>query len=72
MEALDRVDAVIAKMLSHSEYAAISNCLCHAHNKVINANENLTKAESQLCDKDIAKETIKLQKDQELLKSNKP
>lgn len=71
MEALDRVDAVIAKISDRrAEYGAISNRLEHAYNNVLNANENLTKAESQLRDTDIAKETIKLQKDQILLQAS--
>lgn len=36
---------------------------------IINANENLTKAESLLLDTDIAKETMKLKKDQIILQS---
>lgn len=71
MEALDRVDATIAKISDRrGEYGAISNRLDHAYNNVLNANENLTKAESQLRDTDIAKETIKLQKDQVLLQAS--
>lgn len=71
MEALARVDAVIAKISDRrAEYGAISNRLGHAYNNVLSANENLTKAESQLRDTDIAKETIKLQKDQVLLQAS--
>ena len=71
MEALARVDAVIVKISDRrAEYGAISNRLEHAYNNVLNANENLTKAESQLRDTDIAKETIKLQKDQILLQAS--
>lgn len=71
MEALNHADAVIAKISDHrAEYEAISNHLGHACNNVLNANKNLTKTKSQLRDTVIAKETIKLQKDQVLLQAS--
>ena len=71
MEALARVDAVIAKISDRrGEYGALTNRLEHALNTVKITSENLTKAESTLRDADIAKETMNLQKDQILLQSS--
>ncbi len=71
MEALERVDNVIAKINDRrSEYGALTNRLEHANNLVLNASENLAKAESMLRDTDIAKETMNLQKEQVLLQAS--
>lgn len=71
MEALSRVDTVIAKISNRrAEYGAISNRLEHAYTNVVNTGENLTQAESQLRDADLAKATIQLQKDQVLLQTS--
>lgn len=71
MEALRRVD-IANKILSERRaiYGALSNRLEHAYNNVKNTEENLTKAESQLRDADMAKEMSKLKKDQVLLQSS--
>lgn len=71
MDALSRVDNIIAKISSRrAEYGALSNRLEHAYNNVKNTEENLTKAESQLRDADMAKAMSKLKKDQVLLQSS--
>lgn len=71
MEGLRRVD-IANNILSErrATYGALSNRLEHAYNNVKNTEENLTKAESQLRDTNMAKEMSKLQKDQVLLQSS--
>lgn len=71
MDALGRVDHLIAKISSRrAEYGGLSNRLEHAFNNVKITEENLIKAESTLRDADIAKETLKLNKDRILLQSS--
>lgn len=69
--ALNKIDAAIQLISDRrSEYGAIYNRLEFAQNNVKNTEENLTKAESQLRDADMAKEMSKLKKDQVLLQSS--
>ena len=65
------IDAAIGKLSGYrSEYGANYNRLEHAYSNVKSTEENLTKAESLLRDADLAKETIKLNKDRILLQSS--
>ncbi|WP_274308986.1 flagellin [Solibacillus daqui] len=68
--AITIIDNAIKKVSSaRSTIGTYQNRFEHAYNNVQNAAENLTKAESQLRDTDMAKEVSKLQKDQVLLQS---
>lgn len=71
MEGLLRVD-IANKILSErrATYGALQNQLEHAFNNVTNMETNLTDAKSKLKDTDMAKETMKLHKDQVLLQSS--
>lgn len=71
MEALRRVD-IANNILSERRaiYGALYNRLEHSYNNVKSAEENLTKAESQLRDANMANEISKLNKDQVLLQSS--
>lgn len=69
--ALTKLDAVMAKVSkSRSIMGSYANRLEHAYNTASNTGENLTKAESNLRDADMANEITKLNKDQVLLQSS--
>ena len=71
MEGLLRVD-IAHKIISErrATYGALQNQLEHAHNNVTNMEINLADTKSKLKDADMAKETMKMQKDQVLLQSS--
>ncbi|MEK3763358.1 flagellin [Solibacillus sp. FSL K6-4121] len=70
-EALERIDEAIQKISGErGKYGTYQNALEHILNNVSNTKENLTRAESQLRDADMAKEMSKLKKDQVLLQSS--
>lgn len=70
MEGLARVEQLSETISERrSIYGAFYNQLEHAQNNVGNTAENLTSAMSKLTDADIAKESMKLKKDQILLQS---
>lgn len=71
MEGLHRID-IANKIISErrSTYGALQNQLEHAYNNVNNMEINLTDAQSKLKDTDMAKETMKLHKNQVLLQSS--
>lgn len=68
--ALGEIDAAMAKVSNYrSEYGAMSNRLAHSYQNVMNGAEQLTAAESQLRDADIARVSADLSKHQVLLQS---
>nr|WP_106781997.1 flagellin [Lysinibacillus timonensis] len=69
--AISKVDFAIMKASNaRSTIGAYQNKFEYAYNNVKNSEENLSKAESQIRDVDMAKEMSKLQKDQILLQSS--
>lgn len=65
---VDKAASYVSK--ERSKYGAYQNALEHIYTNVSNASENLTKAESNLRDADMANEITKLNKDQVLLQSS--